>query len=530
MNSKTSKERTRKYRKKLRESLDLYEEVKRKDRERKQKEYLSKKTTTSVEVRRFKEREKKRKQREAKRNFEQLNSAQKKVPDEQYNAKSGISPQNIGRMVNKTRKSLPKCPQKQVHVLTKLVNKLSPRKRKLVVDSCDQAAKRRKGYDEQRKKRSDALTDEEVKTVKDFYVRDDVSRVLPGRKDYVSVKMADGTREHRQKRWLLSSIGEAYALFKSESTMKIGLSKFAELRPAEVLPMSLHDQEVCICKYHENIDLLLLGISRVNSSAQPSILSSEKVVLLITVCDIESVQCIDRECNNCGVNKASQQVFDGLEEECLVTYHQWKIIDKGKVKKEFIECTIAEAREDLEAQLSSFSRHIYNIKRQHKEFTFLKENLKEDEIIIHEDFSENFALKHQREIMEAHWSNDSVTIFTAVVYYKENGCKELKHQSYVIISDELRHDKASVCMCNQALLEALSQVLSFKKVHYFSDGAGSQFKNKFHLSSIIYHQDDYDCDAMWNFFETEHGKGAVDGVGGQSNGQSGWLFSRAVLL
>ena len=35
------------------------------------------------------------------------------------------------------------------------------------------------------------------------------------------------------------------------------------------------------------------------------------------------------------------------------------------------------------------------------------------EVIIHEDFAENFQLKHQNEIMAAQWSNESVTIFTA---------------------------------------------------------------------------------------------------------------------
>ena len=49
--------------------------------------------------------------------------------------------------------------------------------------------------------------------------------------------------------------------------------------------------------------------------------------------------------------------------------------------------------------------------------------------------------------MEAHWSNDSMSLFTAVVYYKIKH-DDLKHLSYVIVSDELHHDKASVHMSN----------------------------------------------------------------------------------
>ena len=121
------------------------------------------------------------------------------------------------------------------------------------------------------------------------------------------------------------------------------------------------------------------------------------------------------------------------------------------MKKNLVDCTIAEAEEDLQAQLRPFSRHVYNIRCQFQELRHLKEQLSQDEIIIHEDFSENFQLKHQREIMESHWSNESVTVFTAVVYYKDNN-KDLKHLSYVLISDELSHDKRSVLCLQQSSL------------------------------------------------------------------------------
>ena len=94
-----------------------------------------------------------------------------------------------------------------MQVLAKMVQDLSPRKRKAVVDLCDNNSKRRKEQDQERKKICDALTNDEVQKVQDFYVRDDISRMLPGKKDYVSVKQADGKREHRQKRVLLFKIG-----------------------------------------------------------------------------------------------------------------------------------------------------------------------------------------------------------------------------------------------------------------------------------------------------------------------------------
>lgn len=113
----------------------------------------------------------------------------------------------------------------------------------------------------------------------------------------------------------------------------------------------------------------------------------------------------------------------------------------------------------------SLKRHVYNIQRQFKELKHLKENLEQGEVIIHEDFSEHFQLKHQREVMAAHWSDEMVTLFTAVVYYgADDG--ELNHQSYVVVSDELSHEKASVCAFNKVILERVKEVTSVRVVHY----------------------------------------------------------------
>ena len=77
-------------------------------------------------------------------------------------------------------------------------------------------------------------------------------------------------------------------------------------------------------------------------------------------------------------------------------------------------------------------RHVYNIKRQYAELKYLKESLPLGEVIILEDFAENFQMKHQREVMAAHWSHDTVTLFTAVVYNR-SGTGDLEHKSYYYI-------------------------------------------------------------------------------------------------
>ena len=73
--------------------------------------------------------------------------------------------------------------------------------------------------------------EEETKVkVKEFFERDDVSRLCPGKKDCVSVKLEDGRKEKVQKRLLLSNLKEIYRHFVTKNpALKVRFSTFAML-------------------------------------------------------------------------------------------------------------------------------------------------------------------------------------------------------------------------------------------------------------------------------------------------------------
>lgn len=116
--------------------------------------------------------------------------------------------------------------------------------------------------------------------------------MCPGRKDCVSVKTPTG-RQQKQKRLLILNIWEIYEIFKAESNIQVGLSKFASLRHCQVVPVSLRDQEVCMCKYHENIELLLNGLRNV----LPGIPKSADGLSNATVCNFQDLKSMARECS-----------------------------------------------------------------------------------------------------------------------------------------------------------------------------------------------------------------------------------------
>lgn len=87
-------------------------------------------------------------------------------------------------------------------------------------------------------------------------------------------------------------------------------------------------------------------------------------------------------------------------------------------------------------------------------------------------------------------------------------------------------------MCLSKIIQHLKK--SFPKVKHlkiFSDGAGSQFKNKYTLTNLVYALDDYKLKITWEFTATSHGKGAVNGVGAVLK-QKLWLLikSRKIIL
>ena len=88
-------------------------------------------------------------------------------------------------------------------------------------------------------------------------------------------------------------------------------------------------------------------------------------------------------------------------------------------------------------------------------------------------------------------------------------------KSFCIISDHLQHNSDSVFTFQTRLLEQIkSEFPNVSTIHYFSDGASSQYKNYKNMVNLCYHKSDFELDAEWNFFATAHGKSPCDGIGG----------------
>ena len=356
-------------------------------------------------------------------------------------------------------------------------------------------------------KRGHALSEQTVYLVQSFYQTDDISRVMPGKKDYVSVREGEG-RVHAQKRLVLCNLRELYAAFKDQHPSDhIGFSKFASLRPKHcVLAGASGTHTVCVCTYHQNVKLMIhaAGLD-----------TSHKHVIAQSVCNPSQPQCFLDKCTACpGTEMLRESMVMHFGKKAIdnIIYQQWVSVDRTTLEtaslpfEDFIDAFI----EKVEMLIP----HSFIATQQSQFFNESKKELKQGELVVVADFAENYSFVVQDAAQGMHWNNSQATIHPFVVYY-HHADKE-QHISFVVVSDCLQHDTVAVYLFQQELINYLKSALPFaiSKIKYFSDGAASQYKNRKNFVNLCSHEADFGIKAEWHFSATSHGKGACDGVGG----------------
>ena len=224
---------------------------------------------------------------------------------------------------------------------------------------------------------------------------------------------------------------------------------------------------------------------------------------------------------NAGINPEGMIGMTDLERnlESLpeqVKYKLWKRVDdNGKTRMKVVEEEKEKDafKKDLLTQLNRFAAHVSRVKEQYSQARNLKENLKDDEMFLHMDFAENFSCRSLNEIQTAYWNQSMVTLHPIVAYFRDG--RELKHQSFVVVSNELTHSSSTVCAFLDQVIPIVKRLKSnLKSIHYWTDSPSSQYRNRFIFSVIANHQSLYNVAARWNYFEAGHGKGPCDGLGG----------------
>lgn len=258
------------------------------------------------------------------------------------------------------------------------------------------------------------------KTVIDFYHSPEVSRTTPGKKDVVVIpkyKSDSGEKKVMQKQLMLLNINEAYTLFKEKYlNLKVGLSKFAELRPCDcVLLGSSGSHVICVCKYHENIRLMFEVF---NNFPDKQYIDEHKKFL---ICENPSVKCKLLKCNDCPSSVISlvtyvTELFSKQNIE-KVSYKNWVQTDRPEIVS--IEKSASDFAEEYAFKLNEFVRHEFISKIQTTYVSRQKNEIDDDEIVIEMDFAENFSNLSQDEIQSVYFSKTQTSVHLVVLTYKK---------------------------------------------------------------------------------------------------------------
>lgn len=219
------------------------------------------------------------------------------------------------------------------------------------------------------------------------------------------------------------------------------------------------------------------------------------------------------ECDEVSESEDEESGDDDLgQNEEVIHFRQWTSTDRCEFKH--FDMRVAEFVNFFSEKLEKLVTHVFISERQTSYLNELKHTLKVGEFIVWGDFSENFSFVLQNEAQGYYWSKKQATIHPFIIYHK-NDKNELDHINYVVISDCLKHDSASVHLFITKLvkfLEGKFQVI--KKLYYFSDGCAGQYKNRKNFANVYFHKADFGYDCEWHFHATSHGKGPCDGLGG----------------
>ena len=323
--------------------------------------------------------------------------------------------------------------------------------------------------------------------IREYYLRDDNSRMMPGKGDYIKV---DG--EKVQKKVMNGYIYNIHSKFCAESpNIKVSLSQFYKCRPLHCCLTRFCDRRTCLCQRHQNVALKLqclkkMGIPIVSNSPDhfEKQTTDEQLDQLLNRITSSTVK----------VNKWVHRT-EG-EENCTVLVEVEMSTEdfKAEVKKEFTE----------------FRGHVVRIKIQYEALRHIKANLKEGELLIQMDFAQSLNCTAREAVQNSYFQEPKVSLHPTVVYTNQ------QHYSYVFVSDSQSHTIQAVLVIVHKLLEIIKRdiVPNITLVYYFTDSPTSQYRNATMFRFIVRHEDIFGFPAEHCCFEAGHGKCVCDAIGG----------------
>ena len=304
--------------------------------------------------------------------------------------------------------------------------------------------------------------------------------------------------------------------------VKIGQTAFNRLKPIGIKLMRHAKSYQCLCDVCDNVSMLLSSIKQSmlrSGMASPIQFDDLLAFTKTSVCDLNSVECVERQCSTCNSHSLLKPMFtDWLQSDdnIKISYMNWTRVSElvngktiSKIRKVEKTKSRADIFTDLLEMFVNYPSHLKNAVSQLKSYKKCKMSLRDDEVLVVVDFAENYVCKQYAEAQSAYYSRNSVTLHPMVAIFSQDS--DIIRDSVVVISEDLRHDSSAV----KVFIQTLAYYIQTKHPHInhliiWSDGCSSQYKSRQPMNNIA-KAFCTDFKVTWNFFGSRHGKGEADG-------------------
>ena len=230
-----------------------------------------------------------------------------------------------------------------------------------------------------------------------LFLEQDENSSIYSNKKYFTTK-----NKIKKRKWFLcNTIDNLFPKFKPHNILNISRSQFYRLEPFWIVHRKITDLDTCLCKPHSNMKFL---IEKLYFHKLLQSMSSEKFITSLR-CDNKNRLCLYGECIEC------KNHFVELKINNIPTfYYQWVTRNvhilgaKGLAyhvkitSKVRIDCMLSELVNEINLQIPRYLSHVYDTGHQFHAIENVKLSLKEIEVFMVIDFSQNYMGKYTNAI------------------------------------------------------------------------------------------------------------------------------------
>lgn len=236
-----------------------------------------------------------------------------------------------------------------------------------------------------RKTRKDKISEEVKKEVEEFYLRGDISKELPSKRDVCKVKDKEGNAKVLQKHLMTMTLQEAFKMYKEENPgRKIAFTSFRKFKPKQVQRVSETSRRSCLCKTCCNAALKIEALktfankqaagSKINKDELPLFKKSKRDVADETVCPYNKetgnprAKCLNRQCDQCSAQSFISQyktILKDLLDETIQWYcWEYVTIQRNGKEKRVTSCVAKETSvnkflQEYQIDLKTLPSHLF---------------------------------------------------------------------------------------------------------------------------------------------------------------------------